>query len=65
MSVPLTWQFVEFLTQTSPTLLDASSLENVNAKTVSCGARHTAIITGIMSELIKLESIVFCVCLQH
>lgn len=28
-----------------PRLLDAPSLENINAKAVSCGARHTALIT--------------------
>ncbi|GAA0176127.1 guanyl-nucleotide exchange factor [Lithospermum erythrorhizon] len=28
-----------------PRLLDAPSLENVNARTVSCGARHSAVIT--------------------
>ena len=32
--------------QTLPRLLDAASVENVNAKVVSCGARHSAIVTG-------------------
>ncbi|KAL3650190.1 hypothetical protein CASFOL_006593 [Castilleja foliolosa] len=31
--------------ETLPRLLDAPSLENVNVKVVSCGARHTAVIT--------------------
>ncbi|GFP86361.1 ultraviolet-b receptor uvr8 [Phtheirospermum japonicum] len=31
--------------ETLPRLLDAPSLENVNVKAVSCGARHTAVIT--------------------
>ncbi|XP_043814503.1 ultraviolet-B receptor UVR8 isoform X3 [Manihot esculenta] len=31
--------------ETTPRLLDAPSLEDVNAKIVSCGARHTAIVT--------------------
>lgn len=31
--------------ETLPRLLDASSLENMNAKSVSCGARHSALIT--------------------
>ncbi|KAL3719213.1 hypothetical protein ACJRO7_004210 [Eucalyptus globulus] len=31
--------------ETLPRLLDAPSLENINAKAVSCGARHTALIT--------------------
>ncbi|KAK7290064.1 hypothetical protein RIF29_04217 [Crotalaria pallida] len=31
--------------ETLPRLLDSPSLENVNVKSVSCGARHTAIIT--------------------
>jgi hypothetical protein len=32
--------------QTLPKLVDATSLENKNARSVSCGARHSAIITG-------------------
>ncbi|MCD9642411.1 hypothetical protein HAX54_029218 [Datura stramonium] len=32
--------------QTSPRLVDAPILENKNAKVVSCGARHSAIMTG-------------------
>jgi hypothetical protein len=32
--------------QTVPKLVDATSLENKNARSVSCGARHSAIITG-------------------
>ncbi|KAL5220980.1 hypothetical protein ABZP36_025693 [Zizania latifolia] len=39
-------------TETVPKLVDASSLENKNARTVSCGARHSAIITD--------EGEVFC-----
>ncbi|XP_010532771.1 PREDICTED: ultraviolet-B receptor UVR8 isoform X1 [Tarenaya hassleriana] len=31
--------------ETLPRLLDAPSLENMNVKTLSCGARHTAVIT--------------------
>ncbi|CAA0809389.1 Regulator of chromosome condensation (RCC1) family protein [Striga hermonthica] len=31
--------------ETLPRLLDAPSLENVHAKIVSCGARHTAVVT--------------------
>lgn len=42
----LTSLFAEFLNQTIPRLLDATSLENVHAKLVSCGARHSAVITG-------------------
>ncbi|KAG8078471.1 hypothetical protein GUJ93_ZPchr0007g6291 [Zizania palustris] len=38
--------------ETVPKLVDASSLENKNARTVSCGARHSAIITD--------EGEVFC-----
>lgn len=45
--VPLTLIFIVFLNQTLPRLLDAPSLENVHAKRVSCGARHTAVITGM------------------
>lgn len=37
--------FVPF--QTVPRLLDAPVLENVIAKMVSCGARHSVIQTGI------------------
>lgn len=33
--------------QTLPRLLDAPSIESVNATIVSCGARHSSIITGI------------------
>lgn len=36
----------EFSNQTLPRLLDAPSLENMHAKFVSCGARHSALITG-------------------
>ncbi|KAK6929399.1 Regulator of chromosome condensation, RCC1 [Dillenia turbinata] len=32
--------------QTLPRLLDAPSLENMHAKVVSCGARHSAVVTG-------------------
>ncbi|VFQ80398.1 unnamed protein product [Cuscuta campestris] len=38
--------------ETLPRLIDAPSLENVNAKVVSCGARHSAIVTD--------DSKVFC-----
>ncbi|XP_073226432.1 ultraviolet-B receptor UVR8-like isoform X2 [Cicer arietinum] len=31
--------------ETLPRLLDCPSLENINVKTVSCGARHTALVT--------------------
>lgn len=31
--------------ETLPRLLDAPSVENVNAKVVSCGARHSAIVS--------------------
>ncbi|RHN68298.1 putative regulator of chromosome condensation 1/beta-lactamase-inhibitor protein II [Medicago truncatula] len=31
--------------ETLPRLLDCPSLENVNVKTISCGARHTALVT--------------------
>lgn len=31
--------------ETYPRLLEASSVENVNAKIISCGARHTAMVT--------------------
>jgi len=31
--------------ETLPRLLDAPSLENMHAKTISCGARHSAIVT--------------------
>ncbi|XP_061336383.1 ultraviolet-B receptor UVR8-like isoform X1 [Gastrolobium bilobum] len=31
--------------ETLPRLLDSPSLENMNAKSISCGARHTALIT--------------------
>jgi len=34
--------------QTVPRLLDCPSLENVNVKKISCGARHSALITGIL-----------------
>ncbi|KAG5607502.1 hypothetical protein H5410_028994 [Solanum commersonii] len=37
---------------TLPRLLDAPSLENMHVKVVSCGARHTAVVTG--------DSKVFC-----
>ncbi|KAL8161073.1 hypothetical protein V2J09_012562 [Rumex salicifolius] len=33
--------------ETYPRLLDAPSVENVNAKIISCGARHSAIVTDI------------------
>lgn len=35
------------LNQTLPRLLDSPSLENMHAKIISCGARHSAIITGM------------------
>jgi len=35
--------------QTIPRLVDSPSLENVHAKNISCGARHTALVTGIPS----------------
>ncbi|KAL1194946.1 Ultraviolet-B receptor UVR8 [Cardamine amara subsp. amara] len=38
--------------ETLPKLLEAPNLENVNVKTISCGARHTAVITD--------EGRVFC-----
>nr|ACF87469.1 unknown [Zea mays] len=38
--------------ETVPKLVDATSLENKNARSVSCGARHSAIITD--------EGEVFC-----
>ncbi|XP_055811129.1 ultraviolet-B receptor UVR8 isoform X2 [Solanum dulcamara] len=38
--------------ETLPRLLDAPSLENMHVKVVSCGARHTAVVTG--------DSKVFC-----
>ena len=36
-----------FLIQTLPRLLDSPSLENIHAKVISCGARHSAIIAGM------------------
>lgn len=39
------------LFQTVPRFLDAPVLENVVAKMVSCGARHSAIQTGITNYL--------------
>lgn len=39
--------FTFYLYQTLPRLLDAPSLENMHVKVVSCGARHTAVITGM------------------
>lgn len=53
--VQLTSQFIEFLNQTLPRLLDAASLENVHAKIVSCGARHSAIISGLWVMLAKVS----------
>ncbi|KAF9674690.1 hypothetical protein SADUNF_Sadunf10G0153100 [Salix dunnii] len=44
-SLWLTSQFIELVHQTLPRLLEAPSLENIHAKTVSCGARHSAIFT--------------------
>lgn len=38
--------FPVYVLQTIPRLLESPSLENVHAKVVSCGARHSAIITG-------------------
>lgn len=38
--------FFFYLYQTLPRLLDAPSLENMHVKVVSCGARHTAVVTG-------------------
>ncbi|XP_060212896.1 ultraviolet-B receptor UVR8 isoform X2 [Lycium barbarum] len=38
--------------ETLPRLLEAPSLENIHVKVVSCGARHTAVVTG--------DSKVFC-----
>jgi hypothetical protein len=46
-SLWLTSQSIEFVHQTLPRLLEAPSLENIHAKTVSCGARHSAIISGL------------------
>ncbi|RRT49280.1 hypothetical protein B296_00015812 [Ensete ventricosum] len=37
--------------QTLPKLLDAPCLENKNAKLISCGARHSAMLTGIILSL--------------
>lgn len=34
--------------QLIPKLMDASVMENKNAKVVSCGARHSVILTGKM-----------------
>lgn len=61
----LTSLFAEFLNQTIPRLLDAPSLENVHAKLVSCGARHSAVITGTVIKHFadKLYSItISCFC---
>lgn len=38
------------MVQTLPRLLDCPSLENVNVKTISCGARHTALVTGMPEQ---------------
>ncbi|EMS68908.1 hypothetical protein TRIUR3_24050 [Triticum urartu] len=49
--------------ETIPKLVDAPSLENKNARSVSCGARHSAIITGMEVTLLKFpadEGEVFC-----
>lgn len=35
------------LNQTLPRLLDAPGQENMHAKILSCGARHSALITGM------------------
>lgn len=35
-----------FVPQILPRLLDSPSLESKHAKMVSCGARHSAIVTG-------------------
>lgn len=40
-----------YLLQTLPRLLDAPSLESKHAKIVSCGARHSTILTGIIFQL--------------
>lgn len=42
------------LFQTVPRSLDAPILENVIAKLVSCGARHSAIQTGITKIIYKI-----------
>lgn len=57
--VPLTLVFIEFLNQTLPRLLDAPSLENVHSKSVSCGARHTAVIAGMLVEHLWIFQICF------
>jgi hypothetical protein len=41
------------LFQMLPTLVDASVLENETAVSVSCGSRHTAILTGWFSVLLQ------------
>ncbi|KAK6933109.1 Regulator of chromosome condensation, RCC1 [Dillenia turbinata] len=38
--------YLEFLLQTLPRLLDAPCLENMHAKIVSCGARHSVVVAG-------------------
>jgi uncharacterized protein CbrC (UPF0167 family) len=54
-----------FFMQTVPKLVDASSLENKNARAVSCGARHSAIITGTFdcTSIFPLEGICYPICL--
>ncbi|KAG4964764.1 hypothetical protein JHK85_039739 [Glycine max] len=34
--------------ETLPRLLDSPSLDNLRAKNISCGARHTALVTGVV-----------------
>lgn len=41
--------FTSIFKQTLPRLVDSPSLENIHAKNISCGARHTALVTGIPS----------------
>lgn len=43
----LVLNFYFYLCQTLPRLLDAPNLENMHVKVVSCGARHTAVVTGM------------------
>lgn len=42
--------------QTLPRLVDAPSLENVHAKIVSCGARHSTVVTGMHFPRIRADS---------
>ncbi|KAJ8532975.1 hypothetical protein K7X08_015864 [Anisodus acutangulus] len=49
--------------ETSPRLLDASILENKNAKVVSCGARHSAIMTDNLNSLSSISDLAsFSIC---